>query len=383
MAGTWAAAANRDAWWSDHGSRDAIQFGMPGAALQARPALVMLHELNDLAGRWPVHLHFPLWIVSGSGYLASALVLTTFCMGSMRPLRLVAVGSNLAFIFYAAVADIRPVLILHSILLPVNVLRLVQIQRAIVTAKRLLGEPDSAASHAGLGEPHFLSRTAVADAGAALKLAEREQERVVRLLVVVLPGEAANTSGIAPAAGAAAARRLLDAIDRFLAALIPSNPTGEQLAQMANLHSRNDVLRALHEALQEMAQLVGQGKAGCPAEVAATICEGLAALLLHADDAAHTRTPDDIELLLRTTEDRSELVERIRQGSIAASMTGRAADYPTVYAATRLYERAVWLLHRYGALLRSQPVVTHDSVGGSAIRSQMALPPHSAAVAGT
>ena len=324
----------------------------------------MPHEPNHLDGTWLLLPHFPLWIVSASGYLASALVLTTFCMGSMRPLRLTAVASNLAFIFYAAVADIPPVLILHSILLPVNIFRLVQIQRAIVTARRLLDEPDSAASYEGLGDPHFLSRAAVADAGAALQLAEREQERVVRLLAAMLPSEAASTFGIAPEAATMAAQRLLDEIDRYLAAVIPGNPSVEQLAQMATLHSCNDVLRALHEALQELAQLVGQAQAGRSAEIAVAVSEGLATLLLHADDAAHTRAPDDIHLLLRTTGDRSELVERIRQSSIAGSISGAADDYRAIYAITRLYERTVWLLHRYGALLDNRPIAMHDNNAG-------------------
>ena len=65
-----------------------------------------------------------------SGYIASALVLLTFCMTSMRPLRMVAIASNVAFIAYAITAHLHPVLLLHSILLPVNALRLLQIERA-------------------------------------------------------------------------------------------------------------------------------------------------------------------------------------------------------------------------------------------------------------
>jgi hypothetical protein len=58
------------------------------------------------------------------GYLASALVLATFCMRDMVPLRCVAIASNLAFIAYGALADLGPVLVLHLLLLPVNVGRL-------------------------------------------------------------------------------------------------------------------------------------------------------------------------------------------------------------------------------------------------------------------
>jgi hypothetical protein len=63
------------------------------------------------------------------GYLASLLVLATFCMRGMVALRMVAIGSNVAFIGYAALAGIGPVLMLHVLLLPMNVFRLAQALR--------------------------------------------------------------------------------------------------------------------------------------------------------------------------------------------------------------------------------------------------------------
>jgi len=54
------------------------------------------------------------------GGLACGLVLMTFCMRDMARLRLIAIVSNIAFIVYAVRADLMPVLILHSILLPIN-----------------------------------------------------------------------------------------------------------------------------------------------------------------------------------------------------------------------------------------------------------------------
>ncbi len=64
--------------------------------------------------------------IESIGYLASALVLTTFCMRDMVTLRWVALASNLAFIAYSALADVGPVLVLHLLLLPVNAVRLAQ-----------------------------------------------------------------------------------------------------------------------------------------------------------------------------------------------------------------------------------------------------------------
>ncbi|MEO8250250.1 MAG: hypothetical protein ABI589_12855 [Burkholderiales bacterium] len=66
------------------------------------------------------------------GYLASLLVLATFCMRDMAALRLLAIASNAAFIAYGALADVRPVLLLHLVLLPVNLVRLAQAPKPTV-----------------------------------------------------------------------------------------------------------------------------------------------------------------------------------------------------------------------------------------------------------
>jgi hypothetical protein len=61
------------------------------------------------------------------GYAAALLVLLTFSMKTMVPLRVAGIFSNLFFIAYAYQTDAHPILILHAILLPLNVMRLAQI----------------------------------------------------------------------------------------------------------------------------------------------------------------------------------------------------------------------------------------------------------------
>ncbi|QOZ37216.1 Crp/Fnr family transcriptional regulator [Bradyrhizobium sp. CCBAU 53421] len=75
-------------------------------------------------------------VVDGLGYLASALVLLTFCMNTMLSLRAVAIFSNLAFISYGLGDRIYPVLILHIILLPLNIVLLFQMVRLLRKANR-------------------------------------------------------------------------------------------------------------------------------------------------------------------------------------------------------------------------------------------------------
>jgi hypothetical protein len=62
-----------------------------------------------------------------SGFFASGLVLATFLMRDMRALRVVAIASNVAFIAYALVNALIPILCLHAILLPLNCIRLLEL----------------------------------------------------------------------------------------------------------------------------------------------------------------------------------------------------------------------------------------------------------------
>jgi len=101
--------------------------------------------------------------IDGLGYLASALVLLTFCMSTMLSLRAVAIFSNLAFISYGLGDRIYPVLILHIILLPLNVVLLFQMVRLLRKARRAAAtdlspnwlQPFMHAKHVRAGETIF------------------------------------------------------------------------------------------------------------------------------------------------------------------------------------------------------------------------------------
>jgi hypothetical protein len=73
-----------------------------------------------------------------AAWVAALLVFSSFFMKTMIPLRLVAIMSNVVFVTYALLGlrygifgRVYPILVLHSLLLPLNVLRLHQIKRLI------------------------------------------------------------------------------------------------------------------------------------------------------------------------------------------------------------------------------------------------------------
>jgi len=93
------------------------------------------------------------------GYLASGLILGTFSVRTMIPLRLLGISSSVAFLIYGFLASLTPILILHTILLPLNVYRFIEMYRQTRDAENatdneqglavLLPFTDSVASPAG------------------------------------------------------------------------------------------------------------------------------------------------------------------------------------------------------------------------------------------
>lgn len=63
------------------------------------------------------------------GWIAAGLTLAAYASRTMLPLRIAAIGANFFFISYSALAEIYPTLVLHLVLLPFNIIRLVEILR--------------------------------------------------------------------------------------------------------------------------------------------------------------------------------------------------------------------------------------------------------------
>jgi CRP/FNR family transcriptional regulator, cyclic AMP receptor protein len=95
------------------------------------------------------------------GYVAAGLVLATFSMRTMIPLRYLGIASNIAFISYGYVDGLYPVLVLHALLLPLNIYRLIEM-------RRLIREVKSAGNSAGIDVLLPFMRPVSKPAGATL-----------------------------------------------------------------------------------------------------------------------------------------------------------------------------------------------------------------------
>jgi hypothetical protein len=69
------------------------------------------------------------------GFSAAFSVLASFCMTTIVALRTLALLSNVLFILYGLCAHIYPVLVLHIILLPINLIKLHRIKPNLTHAR--------------------------------------------------------------------------------------------------------------------------------------------------------------------------------------------------------------------------------------------------------
>ena len=134
------------------------------------------------------------------GWSAGALVLTSFYLKTMIPLRAVAIASNVAFATYGLMSGAIPVAVLHCLLLPLNILRLTQMRALVRRVKR--------ASRGNLSMDMLVPYMNMRTAPAGTKLFERGdyaeevflilkgRVRIVGAGVIVKPGQLIGEMGL-------------------------------------------------------------------------------------------------------------------------------------------------------------------------------------------
>lgn len=73
------------------------------------------------------------------GWAAAAMTLLAFTSRDLWLLRIASLGASIAFIVYATATSTWPVLALHAVLLPINLLRLIELHRVWRPSMRRIG----------------------------------------------------------------------------------------------------------------------------------------------------------------------------------------------------------------------------------------------------
>jgi phosphate:Na+ symporter len=210
--------------------------------------------------------------------------------------------------------------------------------------------------HEDLSRPKYLHEEVAEHPGATLILADREQLRLLRRLPELIETtRGAGPAGVSPAARHAAFGEVAARIQAFQRALVSRAMTGEDTEWLLNQQKRQELLNATEDACHELCQIVLAGTHPHAAPVCAGVVEALDTALLTAVSAMETGDPFELDLLETMTRDRGPAMEAVRKKYL-----NQTADLPTaareqILQVTSLFERAMWSLGRFGALLRASP----------------------------
>jgi CRP/FNR family transcriptional regulator, cyclic AMP receptor protein len=141
--------------------------------------------------------HFDIEII---GYLGAGLMVLTLGMRTMIPLRIVGIASSIVQIAFALLAGILPMLVQHSILLPMNIYRLYQQLRLVRKLKEAAaGDLSMAAliphmSHRNVKTGEILFRKD--DPADEMFIVESGRLRLLEIDIDVLPGTVVGELGL-------------------------------------------------------------------------------------------------------------------------------------------------------------------------------------------
>lgn len=216
--------------------------------------------------------------------------------------------------------------------------------------------------------PHYIYDHATEDTFNALHLSMMERDRLTRTLPSLMPDldEGAEDKPETRNATWAGHHSVVVQTTSFLEALISQGLTASDLHRALNEQLILETLQSLQDTLHEFGKLV-DGLPQVP-ETIFNLSEALRTLAtLLADTAAETPANDvhdDLDALITMTGDRGKMMDRMRRQLTAQS--GASDDsILQLLAATRLFERAVWLIRRLAIARRGELMRESDAAAAS------------------
>lgn len=265
----------------------------------------------------------------------------------------------------ATAAPDRAVALLYLALQLVAALAMLPLARPAL-ALAALAAPESEEER--LSRPRYLYDQAVEDPESAIDLVRREQARIFARLPLLLDSvrpDSVRPDAVGPEAdyGALldASRNLVARCEVFLTELLDATTSRELMLAVLQLEKRNQLLGELVDTVDRQLSAPYRNLVSADRDRLHGLLEALVesqhALLVTAADALDHEAgevggvpAEDVAMLLSLSGDRSETMDALRR-RIAAETSLTAEQHDTLYAATALFERTVWLARRYALLL--------------------------------
>jgi phosphate:Na+ symporter len=207
-----------------------------------------------------------------------------------------------------------------------------------------------------LSKPEFIYDDAAQDPLSALSLIEKEQVRILKRFPTYLEklreehdtADSLDVKELHPVT-----RELGTEVRNFIGVAMQQDMPRETAELLLRFQNRQDFLMLSEDNLFTLVDEVEKWQAsGDLARVRGTMVESLHAVLTIAADAAESASPDELAQVVTITDDKSGLMEKLREECLSGPNTLTAADRAAFLHVTDLYQRAIWLLHQWALSCR-------------------------------
>ena len=204
-----------------------------------------------------------------------------------------------------------------------------------------------------LSRPMYLEAEALLSPETALDLVALEQLRIVKALEQYLQSaRGEGTVKLVTLHGAAGelGKEIMD----FLESLVKLPIAPDLAARAISFQRKEETLRALEENVFLFAETL-ETRADA-AELAGRLVEALDTIVLTAADALQSKDSGDVDMLVRLTDDRGGMMERLRT-KLRVDESQDVEAVSALHYATTLFERNVWLLRQLALWMREDAKV--------------------------
>jgi len=202
-------------------------------------------------------------------------------------------------------------------------------------------------THEELSSPQYLYDQALEDPPTAITLVECEVRDIVARISEMLPYDGATLENNGRQVLLQGGLAVLQETRTFLAEMLDYQPDLDIVEHNLKLQSQCELIVQLLETTYQIGiTLHGLPETGGMTHIRSSVVEGLHVILLTLNDNIAEDDADTLPLLLLMTEDRTEIMQRLRDSLMREASGSQPANYQSLLNVTILLERSIWLIRR-------------------------------------
>jgi phosphate:Na+ symporter len=202
-------------------------------------------------------------------------------------------------------------------------------------------------AHEELSSPKYLYDQALEDPSTAIELAELEVNDILERIPELLPYDDATLDNLSRQTLLDASLTVIKETNAFLSEMLDYQPAIEIVERNLKLQSQCELIVQLMETTHLISStLDGLTEMNHLKQTGDSVVEGLHFILLTLSECGTEEGADNIPLLLIMTDDRAEIMKRLRDTLTEETTERQAAHYQSLLNVTIYLDRSIWLIRR-------------------------------------